>query len=404
MRRSRTLYEATRRGSVLVIVMITLIFAAVALVAFIERAMTDLLVESRDTEARRLRQDAYSALETTLAVLADFREVGNGLHSVTEGWGDPLTFANWSPGEGRTVDIGFEDESGKLSLPQLTATHLTELFKAWQLTPAGADAPAGTPPPTDIPVYDPEELADALVGWMKANHTYATAITIDYDHAQLPYEEPGRSLRSFDELAAIDYVRDIFFGPDGRPNSLYYRFTSDVSLFRFPKPNLNSQKPDVLAALGKFDDTQKQKLSDYFAGTGQFSQQGPAWLTDLNTATTIVGKGGDPNLFTTTISALRISITVHEGAAQFRLVAVVAPLQNGASTIQATASSIRAQTASNTPGSSGSTTQPSNTPTASTNAKAASNAKKLNYPFTLLEIRENDEIPPAPPPPPAASA
>src|SRR3954467_14243784 len=93
------------RGSVLVIVMITLIFTTFALVAFIEKASGDLLVEARAAESARLRAEAYSALETTLAVLDDFRTVGNGLHNPAEGWGNPLDFAAWTPHDGRTVEV-----------------------------------------------------------------------------------------------------------------------------------------------------------------------------------------------------------------------------------------------------------------------------------------------------------
>lgn len=392
------------RGSVLVIVLVTLIFAAVALVAFVERASADLLVTSRDFEARRLRAEAYSALEVTLAVLEDFRRIGGGLHSVSEGWSDPIGFAGWTPSEGRTVEVTFEDESGKLSLPQANATQLTNLFKTWQLTPAGPDAPPGTSPPADLPFYDAEQLTDALIGWMKANHSYSTPVAIDYNRDALPFTEPGRSLRSFAELRDIDYVRDIFFTPDGRPNSLWQRFTSDVSLYRFPKPNLNSPKTDVLAALGQFDLTQTQKFADYLAGTGQYAQQGPAWFKSTNTARALVGRGGEPNAFATTISALRIVITVHDGASQFRLTAVVAPLQGGATSIVTNASEVKASSAEAAAAqsqasvkSAPATSAPSAVKKASADANNPANAKKLNYPFTLLEILENNEIPPAPP-------
>src|SRR5437867_3170288 len=87
------------RASVLVIVMITLLFTVFALVAFVEKAGNDLLVEQHDAEARRLRMEAYSALEVTLGVLEDFREAGNGLHSPAEGWSDPLGFAGYTPTE-----------------------------------------------------------------------------------------------------------------------------------------------------------------------------------------------------------------------------------------------------------------------------------------------------------------
>ena len=95
------------RGSILVIVMITILFTTFALVAFMEKAGNDLIVEQRYLETRRLRAEAYSALEVTLAVLEDFRDAGNGLHSPSEGWNDPLAFASYTPTEGRTVDIAF---------------------------------------------------------------------------------------------------------------------------------------------------------------------------------------------------------------------------------------------------------------------------------------------------------
>src|SRR3954469_15121506 len=97
--------ENSRQGSVLVIVMVTIIFAVFALVVFMDKASNDLLVEQRDAEARRLRREAYSALEVTLAVLSEWRAVNNGLHSPSEGWSDPLTFAAYTPTESRTVDV-----------------------------------------------------------------------------------------------------------------------------------------------------------------------------------------------------------------------------------------------------------------------------------------------------------
>jgi len=181
------------RASVLVIVMVTLIFTALALTAFLEKAGNDLIVEAREADTRRLRQEAYSALETTLAVIEQFRAVTNGLHTPAEGWNDPLTFAGYVPTEGRTVEVSFEDESGKLSLPQANANQLQNLFIAWGLT-----------------VGDSEKLTDAFLGWIKRNHTYSTSLNPAYGQATLPYVEPRRSLRSYSELAAIEFARTIF--------------------------------------------------------------------------------------------------------------------------------------------------------------------------------------------------
>ena len=61
------------RGSVLIIVMVSLLFATFAVLAFMEKASVDLLVERREVLTNRLRAEAYSALEVTLGVLEDFR-------------------------------------------------------------------------------------------------------------------------------------------------------------------------------------------------------------------------------------------------------------------------------------------------------------------------------------------
>ncbi len=385
----RRLRPHRREGaSVLVIVMITLLFAAFALVAFIEKASNDLLVEHREAQARRLRTEAYSALEVTLAVLEDFRLATNGLHSPAEGWHDPLAFAGYVPTEDRTVDISFDDESAKLSLPTANAQILSRLFQVWECTVADADA-----------------AADALMGWMKHGHTYTTAVTPDYDHGAIPYEAPGRPLRSYQELAAIEKVREFFYAADGRPNELWHRFVDNVSLLNFAKPNLNAAKPDILMALGQFDQTQQQNLTDYTSGKGSFKTQGPAFFQNAGDSQRITGgTGGNSAAFATTISALRINVTVHDGRSAFRLAAVVTA-GNAAQTVQTTASSATAKppasgsSAANSPADAANAAPGRSAPAATATGQNAA-SPNLNYPFTLLEIRENDEIPPVPLPPP----
>ena len=154
--------------------MITLMFATFALVVFMEKASVDLLVEQREVVTRRLRVEAYSALETTLAVLEDFREAGQGLRSPAEGWNDPLGFAGYTPSDGRTIQINFDDESGKISLPRANAVILTNLFKHWGIVQVDAEA-----------------LADALVGWMKRDHIYSSAVQPNYDQGPIPFEVTG---------------------------------------------------------------------------------------------------------------------------------------------------------------------------------------------------------------------
>jgi Type II secretion system (T2SS), protein K len=372
--------KAPLRSSVLVMVLITLVFTAAALTAFIEKAGNDLMVEVHRSDAMRLRQEAFSAIEVTLAVLEDFREADNGLHSTAEGWGDPLTWANWSPSPGRTVDISFRDESGKIPLAHADLTTLTNLFEEWQLAPA-----------------DAEKLADALEGWMVKGYSYTTTLTPDYTDAPVPYTEPARPMRSFMELAAVDDAKEFFFDENGQPNGNYWRFVDDCSLFNFPQPNANGANPDVMAAVGQYTDIQRQHIGDFLNGTGQYSADGQQWLQNPAQLAAVAGLGGNATTFGTTISALRINVTVHDGRSQYRVSVVVAP-QGGATTNQtiatnATAAASTTSTASTT--SITATAQPSSTANSATAAAAAS--QSINYPFTLLEILEDDDIPQSPP-------
>jgi hypothetical protein len=347
----------------LVIVLITLMFTTIALLKFLEKASDDLLVEARDVSARRLRQEAYSALEVTLGVLEDFRLVNGGLRSPAEGWGEPLEFAGWEPRDGREVDIAFEDESGKLSLPHAELTTLVSLFQGWGMIQS-----------------DAERLADAMLGWMKKDHVSSTARLPDYDQVTLPYGAPLRPMRSYSELAAIDYAREIFYDEKGQPNELWDRFVAAISLFDFKETNLNGLNGNLLRELGLIDAGQQRQFEAFRNGTGASARDGPGYFENTADASRVFGAQALSG-YGTQISALRIIVTVREGTTNFRLAVVVAP-SGGAKAVQEIAANTGEKSAEQSP---------------EKQAKAATEeksegVKKLNYPFTLLEIRENAEI------------
>lgn len=357
----------------ILIVLITILFATLALTVFIEKASNDLLVDARQADANRLRLEAFSALETTLGVLEDFRLVLGALHSPSEGWGDPLDFAGYTPGEGRTIDIQFVDESAKVSLPKASPTQLVDLFKSWGLMQ-----------------NDAEKLRDALLGWMQKDYVPSSASSPraeDYDRGDLPIAPPGRLLRSFQELASIEYARTVFYDENGEPNPLWHRFVEAFSLFAYDKANINGGNPEALAALGITDEGQRRRVADYIHGTGSYARQGPGYFKNAGDVGTILGGNSPASELSTQISALRIIITVWEGHSSYRLNAVVAP--QGGATIAATN---RSQTDATK---SGDQVKQNNTQAAVPKTSAAagmSGGKSLNYPFTILEIRENDEV------------
>jgi hypothetical protein len=403
-----------RRGSVLLVVLVMLLFTAGILTTFIDKASTDLIVEARRIRADRLRSEAYSALEVTLAVLNEFVLAdANALRSPQEGWNDPLAFAGWEPEEGHTVTVAFEDESGKIPLANVDATTLNTLFKAWEMSDT-----------------DAQEMTDAILSWTKTNYTPTSTYQATYDQGDLPYAAPRRSMLSFNELAAIDLAAKFFYDENGRPNAYWHRFVDTFSLYTFTQPNINAFPihPDVLTAYGKFEPEVQQKLSDYLAGAGNYEGGGPKYFKVRNDANPVIGTGGNLNNFNTFIRALRVHVTVHEGDAQYRLTAMIAP-PNGATTVQSTATNNptaasnagagtntvaagtgaaqgqgqqgrgavgananngRAGAAAN--GRGGAAAGTGRGGTGATGA-AANSTTSLRYPFTVLEIRENYDPP-----------
>lgn len=373
--------RARTHASILVVVIVTILFASVALVAFVEKASNDLMIDTREALAQRLRREGYSTLEVTLAVLENFSQVNGGLRSPAEGWDDPLGFAGWSPSDGITAEVSFEDESGKLSLPHVDAATLQNLFQSWDLT-----------------ISDSQRLTDAIMGWMHKDYVPTSTETPDYENSALPYTAPLRPLRSYSELAAIDVARELLYDENGVPNDRWHRFVDALSLFDFKQTNLNGGRADVYTALGALDPSQQRAINDYLHGTGGRASMGPGYFQSTNDAAGLIGSGALPTGYGTTISALRINITLHQGRTAYHLSAVVAP-QNGAKTVQTTATDANGTTDSKSPSGAGAGTAnaTSTTNAQSTVAKTPPPAK-LNYPFTLLEIRENTEISSAPPP------
>ena len=366
-------------GSVILLVLMTLLLTAFALTKYLEKTAVDLLADAREVRAERLRVEAYSALETTLAVLQEFRTVDGGLYSPTEGWGTPLDFAGYAPPEGLVVEAAIEDESGKIPLPHADFQTLRDLFLLF-----------------DLKQSDAERLADALLVWMQQGYEPVdsfSARATDYERAALPHDPPARSLHSFAELASIQFARDLFYDDQGRPNDLWRRFADSVSLYDFTQPNLNGARDTTLAALGRYDAPSVKMITDYLAGLGSYSRQGPAFFHTSQDVAGLVGQAAMSSRLGTQVRCLRITVTVREGSTSFRVSAVVAP-PGGAGLPPADAPTATTNSSTTTNQNPSGTNASGSSPPATTATSTTSSQTQpsLNYPFTLLEIRENDEI------------
>jgi hypothetical protein len=295
-----------QRGSVVVVVLIIIMFASMMLARMIELSSTDMVIAMRVADRDRLRLDARSALETTLAVLEDFRAVDRALYAPSQGWADPLTYANFVPREGVTFEITFEDESAKLSLPNMNLDTLVQLLTEFGLSPGDAD-----------------RVADGMMVWMRKEHVAAetaTSATI-YLQDELSHLPPQRSLRSFDELADIAVAREFFYDTEGRGTPLWYAFVNNVSLYDFEASNVNSALPAVLAASG-WDPQQVSSLGDYLVKS-QATGNAPPFLKSMDEARQQVG-GADGRNLGAEIRCLWVHVVARQGAAQTKLSALVA--------------------------------------------------------------------------------
>jgi len=411
-----------RRASIIIVVLIMMAVASMAMVIFMEKVANDTTVEIRAADASRMRLEAYSAMETVIGTLEDYRSALGALRSPAEGWGvppnDALAFAGYELADfdenGRpryyginpdyTVEVTFEDESGKLSLPNINATRLNNLFAYWGLE-------------TDTAA----KLTDALLGWMRKDYISATAgapQAQDYSSGDLPFLPPGRTLRSFDELASIDFVRDFFYDENGRPNDYYRRFTKVFSLYDFPTTNINGATPDVLGALGSQDPDTDEKLSEFINGADPAAGGVPGWFASRSEISQLLGDSPATALGVT-ISALRIIVTVRQNQASYRLNCLISvpPGGNGAK-IPSGWSQLRPAGAvtsgSAAPGSVSAANMSTSANASSSSVRGASQAAalgggaatstasavpvaNLRYPYVYLEVRENDQLPPPSP-------
>jgi type II secretory pathway component PulK len=364
---SRPFPRRRTAGSVILLVLVTVLLASFLLTKFVTRAGTELLADARAGDRARLRREAYSALETTLAVLADVRAIDHGLHSPAQGWDRPLDYAGYTPGAGLAVDVVIEDESGKISLPRADLPTLEALLVGLGLDQAGAG-----------------RAAEALLVWTRADYVPASleADGSHYERAAIPYQPAGRPLRSFGELAAVEVVRELFFDEAGRPTQLARDFQASASLYSFDRVNLNAAPATVLAA-GGLGVGQIDALADH--ARRQKAGDGTGFLRSTSDAAALLGANAPLEKFGAEVRALHLTVTVRGGTLVYRLSAVVAP--PGGATI-AVAPPLKTAVTTVTAGA------PPQT--------AADVIKKLDYPFKVLEIREDVESPDTQPADPTA--
>jgi general secretion pathway protein K len=316
----------------------------------VDRAATELQVESRAARRASLRDEAYSALEVALAVLADASAAQNGLHSPSEGWDRPLEFAGYTPGEGRQVEIAFDDETGRLSLPAADEPALQRLLLA-----------------LDVPQGEAERFSDALFAWTKAGHVarFPDSDPRRYELERPPYAAPQRALRSLEELRAIPVARELLFTANGDWNETGHRFRAAVSVHSFRQVNINTAHAAALVALG----LDPARADTVVAPPASLADAPPQFFRSVAEAAAVHGNDIAQPGIGADVRCLRMLVLVREGGRTFSLAATIhtAPGDAGSPAVDGPPDSAAQQ-----------------------NAPRPWTLKNIDYPFRILELRESD--------------
>jgi general secretion pathway protein K len=362
-----------RRGSIIVLVLVFVVLLTFIVVAFLEEATARIkyygLFHNRDD----LRTDAYSAMEITLAVINQYREVEGALWGPSQGWGNPLERAGFEPAHATAVNVRFEDESGKLPLMELDYDTLLILFDVLEF---------------DLP--DAQSLADGLLDWMDEDDLRRLSgfDGDDYEDMDPPYKASNSAIVSWDEFQLIEPFATLFWDEEGRPSTAWGTFKSSVSLYHKGAVNINQANATVLEVLYEKGLVDPRSLTSFKSGSdGETGTEDDRLFRKGQGNDAILPAAG--NEVTDSIELLKVQVEAVRGEARFVLQALVTWSGSNPGA---------ADTTPNRPA--GSDTAPvmdSNPDSAKDErARARGNARtspsvaaNLGYPFRFVRITEN---------------
>lgn len=120
----------SKKGSILLMVLVLIIVVSYVLTKFVERAQVEVQGEGYYVERARLRLQAWSMLEVAVAVLADVKAIDEAIYAPAQGWGDPIDYSKIEIPDGMNVTFEFIDESSKLSINELDEGSLFQIGRA----------------------------------------------------------------------------------------------------------------------------------------------------------------------------------------------------------------------------------------------------------------------------------
>lgn len=296
-------------GSILAAVLGMIAVASFVVLAFMQEATDRIKYSGLFQNSDELRIEAYSLLDATIAVISEIQEIDGSLYSSSQGWNDPVGYAQIQMSDDLNFEIDIEDETGKLSLTQITPLILNTLFEEM-----GVSLP------------DAEILTDSLLDWIDNDDlTRLNGAEVDYyERLSPPYKPSNESLKSLNELFLIKGFDIFFLDDDGIPNYLYDQFKGAISIYHNELVNLNTAKALVHKVVSRVDGHNSEAIYNYVIGADKIPGSGDDQFINSHTHPFYPpAKNPDLNMANIYAHVLKITIKVSRGDSNFLLSAII---------------------------------------------------------------------------------
>ena len=241
--------KSSKQGGVVIAVLAIILLVSFIVARFMDEALEDLEYRAIFNEPADVRSYAYSMLEVTLATIQEVALIDEGkLFASEQGWADPIQYAGIKIPNGWEVKIEVLDESGKLPINTMSEPLLNRLLEE----------------ELDFDFGTARELSSTLLDWIDEDDQRRLngAESEDYLNNNPPYRAANQPLQSLEELRLLKVWEDEFFDEDGRPNKLFAKLSSQVSVLNSGSVNLNAAPESVLDLLSLENGWQKEALFD----------------------------------------------------------------------------------------------------------------------------------------------
>jgi hypothetical protein len=300
----RAFQSMRKKGSILVAVLGMIALMAALLISFMDEAVTRIRMNGLLDEGTDLRERAYSAMEVSLAAIAQLGEIDDGLRSKAQGWGDPLQYAGFTPYDDCEIKVVCDDEAAKLPLAIMSEKQIAALFEEM-----------------DISSSDADKYALLILDWMDANDEARldSFDGDDYEKTTIPCKPTNAVPRSWDEFLKIEGLRQVFLDEEGKPTPLFENFKSAVSLYNDGDVNINDAPDLVIATLGELGNFEEDDVIRDLAGDDDIR----GTIDDTIMSKTDELGSSDVPLAAFTTQLIRIRVVATRGEAKFSIDALL---------------------------------------------------------------------------------